>query len=321
MPLQEALPVGRGIRQWPVWSTTARVITADPERVEEAQRLVAGVVAEVDRAASRFRADSEVMQVAAADGRPVRVTPMLATLLDVALEAARSTNGAVDPTLGGPLTAIGYDRSFEVVAARDAKLAPLSGPTARIGRSVIRAVSTPSWRDVEWDGTSLRTPPGVVLDLGATAKAWAADHAAHLVAAHLESGVLVALGGDIATAGAEGGPAWTILVQDGADQPPSLVTLTAGAGLATSSTLGRTWRSRGQWMHHIVDPLTGLPASTYWRTVSIATESCLAANVLSTAAVVAGPAAMSLLRDDGDAAARLVRHDGTIVTINGWPDD
>jgi thiamine biosynthesis lipoprotein ApbE len=47
----------------------------------------------------------------------------------------------------------------------------------------------------------VRVPAGVVLDLGATAKALAADRAALTIEAELGCGVLVNLGGDIRVAG------------------------------------------------------------------------------------------------------------------------
>ena len=59
----------------------------------------------------------------------------------------------------------------------------------------------PGWREVRLDGQSLTMPAGVQLDLGATAKAWAADRSAARIAQQLGGGVLVSLGGDIAVAG------------------------------------------------------------------------------------------------------------------------
>nr|WP_254900771.1 FAD:protein FMN transferase [Rhodococcus sp. 1168] len=47
----------------------------------------------------------------------------------------------------------------------------------------------------------LNLPVGVILDLGATAKALAADRCAELVASTLGCGVLISLGGDISTSG------------------------------------------------------------------------------------------------------------------------
>jgi thiamine biosynthesis lipoprotein len=173
------------------------------------------------------------------------------------------------------------------------------------------------WRDIHLDGTELTVPAGTLLDLGATAKARAADRCAALAAAGCGTGVLVALGGDMATAG----PApdgWPILVRDGADQPASKVRLPAGSALATSSTISRSWSAGWRTLHHILDPRTGRPASRAWRTVSVAADDCAQANTLSTAAVVRGERALPWLRSLG-ATARLVAADGTVTTIGGWP--
>ncbi|MEP6651082.1 MAG: FAD:protein FMN transferase, partial [Lapillicoccus sp.] len=111
---------------------------------------------------------------------------------------------------------------------------------------------------------------------------------------------------------------WTILVQDGYDEPASLVTLGTARGLATSSTLRRSWQRDGRRMHHILDPRTALPAPTVWRSVSVAAETCLEANIHSTATVVRGTQGLASLRQRG-LPCRLVRDDGSVVALNGWP--
>ena len=80
MPLVETLPIGPGVAQWPIWTTTARVVTTDASATQAARRLVEGELAAVDLAASRFRDDSEVARLAATGGRPVRVSPLLVEL-------------------------------------------------------------------------------------------------------------------------------------------------------------------------------------------------------------------------------------------------
>ena len=84
-------------------------------------------------------------------------------------------------------------------------------------------------------------------------------------------------------------------------------------GLATSSALGRAWRRGGTELHHIVDPATGRPARTCWRTVSVSAASCAGANIATTAAIVRGERAIRWL-EALRLPARLVRHDGTVVT-------
>ncbi|KJE22769.1 membrane-associated lipoprotein involved in thiamine biosynthesis [Frankia torreyi] len=290
---------------WPVWSTTAQVVVTDPDRLDAARRLVADQLAAVDAVASRFRADAEIVQLDAADGTPQQVSPLLAELIGVALAAARQTGGAVDPTLGGPLADLGYDRDIAQLAA--------GGPPVRVVRR-----PAPGWQRVRLTGRLLTLPADVQLDLGATAKAHTADRCAALVADRLGTGVLVSLGGDIATAGPPPPGGWRVRVLDQPGEPACTVGLPPGTALATSSTLGRRWRRGHQLLHHVLDPRTCQPAPAVWRTVTVAAASCLAANTASTAAIVRGPAAPDALRREG-LAARLVDADGTVVTVAGWP--
>uniref|UniRef100_UPI0015F0F479 FAD:protein FMN transferase n=1 Tax=Streptomyces shenzhenensis TaxID=943815 RepID=UPI0015F0F479 len=93
-----------------------------------------------------------------------------------------------------------------------------------------------------------------------------------------------------------------------------------GGGLATSGTTVRTWRRGDRRVHHIVDPVTGDVPAPVWRTVSVAAVSCVAANIASTEAVVLGDRALDRLRRAG-LPARLVRVDGTVERVCGWPAD
>jgi thiamine biosynthesis lipoprotein len=188
----------------------------------------------------------------------------------------------------------------------------------------VRVRRRAAWRDVTLDDTPsdggvLTVPDGVLLDLGATAKAWAADRCATLVADELGCGVLVGLGGDLRMAGTDPAEGWTVLVQDGPGQPASTIRLDRARAVATSSTRSRTWTRAGHVLHHVLDPVTTLPVEPVWRTASVAAASCLGANVLSTAALVRGRSAPSMLRGRG-VPARLVARDGTVITLNGWPE-
>jgi thiamine biosynthesis lipoprotein len=170
---------------------------------------------------------------------------------------------------------------------------------------------------------TVRIPAGVEIDLGATAKALAADRSARRIYAETGAGALVNLGGDIALAGLgpEGG--WPILVTDdhrseiGAEGQTVAL---AGGGLATSSTTVRRWRAGEADVHHIVDPRSGAPADEVWRTVSVAARTCVEANTASTAAIVRGEAAVAWL-ERGGLPARLVRRNGTIAYTCGWPSE
>ncbi|HET9654301.1 MAG TPA: FAD:protein FMN transferase [Kineosporiaceae bacterium] len=339
--------IGTDTLEWPVWSTTARIVVTEPDRLEEAHAVVSEVLAEVDAAASRFRTDSEINQVHAAGGRPVEVSPLLAELVRAGLDAARRTDGDVDPTLGAALISLGYDRdladldrdvtglhllsspeptgagptrpqptALQPAAAEPAAAQPTGGAG---GFSRICVHRTPSWRQVELTGRRLTVPADTVLDLGATAKAWAADRAAALVVDLLGTGVLVSLGGDIATAGPGPDGGWQIRVQDTPDEPRCDIGLTPGAGIATSSTVRRQWRHGEHAVHHILNPRTLQPAEPVWRTVTVAAASCVESNTLTTAAMVRGESAWSWLNGLG-VPARLVRHDGLVLATRTWPE-
>jgi thiamine biosynthesis lipoprotein len=136
-----------------------------------------------------------------------------------------------------------------------------------------------------------------------------------LVATYCDTGVLVSLGGDIATAGDAPAGGWSVLVGDGPGEPSCTVRLTAGTALATSSTISRRWRRGGRLLHHVLDPRTCQPAAPVWRTASVAAPSCVEANTESTAALVRGLAAPGLLR----LPARLVAANGTVHALGNWP--
>jgi thiamine biosynthesis lipoprotein len=308
----EPVRVSTDTMEWPVWSTTARIVVTDPTTLEAAHRLVSGLLGEVEAVASRFRADSEIHRVHAARGRSVEVSPLLAELMTCALDAARRTEGDVDPTVGAALVGLGYDRDLAELD-RDVTGLPPAGGMARV--TVVRA---PNWRQVTLAGRELRVPAGVVIDLGATAKAWTADRAAARVARDLGTGVLVSLGGDIATAGVAPRGGWQIRVQDGDGEPACDVAIPGGAAIATSSTIRRRWRYDERAVQHILDPRTLQPAEQVWRTVTVAARSCVDANVLTTAAMVRGEGAWTWLRTL-EMPARLVRTDGTVLVTPRWP--
>ena len=291
---------------WPALGTTAVVAVAQPERLAPARAAVERELAAIDRACSRFRDDSDLARVNAGAGRPVKVSPLLLEVLGVALRAARLTGGAVDPTVGAALIHAGYDRDFAQLRGSAEPLAPFR---------------VPGWRVLRIDpaDTTVRVPAGVILDVGATAKAFAADRAALAASEAVGGGVLVSLGGDVATAGRAPGGGWRVQVADShaAPLPDQTITISDG-GLATSSTAVRRWRRGEETAHHILDPATGKPAGGPWRTVSVAAASCVAANTASTAAVVLGAGAPAWLERCG-LPARLCGHDGSVIRVAGWP--
>jgi thiamine biosynthesis lipoprotein len=292
--------------------STAVVGVSDPPALVPARAAVERVLGEIDLACSRFRGDSELAAVNAAAGEAVRVSPLMLDAVEAAVRAAALTEGDVDPTVGAAVIALGYDRDFALLAA--------DSPAARV-----RATTVPGWRTVEVNRSAgtVRVARGVKLDLGATAKALAADRAAASAADAAGCGVLVSLGGDMAIGGAPPDGGWRIRVTDDhrSDQsaPGQSISLTSG-GLATSSTTTRRWRTESGPAHHLVDPATGLSVRGVWRTVSVTAASCLDANIASTAAIIRGERALPWLESLG-LPSRLVTVAGHVRHVGGWPAD
>jgi thiamine biosynthesis lipoprotein ApbE len=299
------------LKSWKALGTSVHVLTTDEDGLGRATTAVRDVLEDVDAVYSRFRQDSELSRLNAGAGRAIRVSPLLASAIDAALRAARLTDGAVDPTVGQAIRLAGYDDDFTQIAAN-------GGPIT------LRAWRVPGWQAIRFDRRSRTVflPPDVELDLGSTGKALAADLAATAAVKAGGGGILVSLGGDIATAGQPPAGGWRILVAEDSrvapDRDGEVICVPVG-GVATSSTTVRRW-SRGRVaLHHIIDPQTGLPTAGPFRTVTIVAATCLDANIASTAAIVRGRAAIDWLTSCR-LPARLVENDGTIHYLGPWPD-
>jgi thiamine biosynthesis lipoprotein len=331
--------------------TTARLVAWPPGNLRRLLAVVDAELAALDRQASRFRQDSEISLLHQSGQDTHMISSGLAEAIGIALAAARWTGGLADPTVGGTLIALGYDRDFAAIGSSGDAAAPdLASAMPRV----------PGWQQVKLNGAVLTMPTGIRLDLGATAKGLGADRAARAAhAAAGSGGVLVSLGGDLAVAGDAPSRGWPLLVADehrqtraarnvavrrgvspasAARRQPAGLTQRAGqagpsaaadpvtaqlvrlsrGGLATSSVTCRQWLRAGQLLHHIIDPRTGRPAEGPWRTVSVAAASCAEANAAATAAIIAGDGAeewLTALR----LPARLIGHDGSVRLVGGWP--
>ncbi len=294
---------------WRDWScsvwVTVQEATADD--IDRAAAAVRGVMAEVEHSANRFDPRSDISRINTNAGRMIPVRPLTLELVEVALDAARTTGGACDPTIGGALIAAGYDADIDIVRAR-------------MGRPV-QSLPALGWESVrvDHDFNLVGVRSSGRLDLGATAKAWTADRAATRAAAATGRPTLVSLGGDLAVAntGTGVGRTWHVEVGEREGEAEERVDLTHGA-ITTSSTRGRRWATPAGDRHHVIDPRTGTCAEGPWRTCSVWAPTAVTANAASTAALVLGEDAVEWLSTRGY-AARLVDQEGHVTRVGGWP--
>jgi FAD:protein FMN transferase len=285
----------------------AVVAVADNEALEPALAAVRATVQAFDRACSSYRADSELTALNANAGSPRGVSEVLLDAIEAAVRAARLTDGDVDPTVGEALVAYGF---FDG-----------SGPRPTASGLSLRLVPGYEAIVVDRAGSRVTVARGVRLDLGATAKALAADRAAAAAVIAAGCGVLVSLSGDLSICGVPPREGWRVRVTDDhrseVTQPGQWIVLRSG-GLATSSTTVRRRDDGTSGTHHLIDPATGRPAAVHFRTVSVAAASCLDANIASAAAIIRGDRATPWLAANR-LPSRLVLAGGTVLHVGGWP--
>ena len=261
---------------------------------------------------SRFRAESELSALNAADEDEVPASSLLRTAVAAGLWAAERSDGLVDPTLAGEIAAAGYERSLEDALPASLREALASAPPRRAARP--RADER--WRLVTIDNRkgTIRRPAGVLMDTGGTGKGLAADAVAHRLRPYTR--FVVDCGGDIAVGGV-GAQVQPVSIE--VEHPLTgecVHTLRLkGGGVATSGLNVRIWRrADGSYAHHLLDPSSG---ESVWSGLIGATAlapTALEAETLSKVALLTGP------KGARDALARhggVVVHDGGDVELIG----
>ena len=232
---------------------------------------------EAENRLTRFVRDSELARLNAGDGRYVPVSPLLYAMLEAALWAYEESDGLVNAAVLPALLASGYSRPF-----RQGLEQPVDEP---------RGVMLPPLPEVLILDPATRSAalaPGAALDLGGIAKGALAD----LLIDQLGDDAVCNLGGDLRVRGSgPDGDGWHIGLCDG-----SAVALREGA-VCTSGTTRRRW---GASMHHLIDPRTGLPASSDLAEVSVVTDSALRGEIYAKCGMLLGAeAGHAFLEDRG----------------------
>jgi thiamine biosynthesis lipoprotein len=234
---------------------------------------------------SRYRDDSVIHAINAANGKPVSVDDETAKLIDYAVTLWQLTQGAFDITSGVLRYAWRFDE-------REKK------PTAQQIDALMRRVG---WQRVKWQRPQLTMPVGMELDLGGIGKEYAVDSAVTQLSHWPWIPVLVNFGGDLRTAGPPPSKAaWQVGIESvlAHGRASNHIQLTTGA-LATSGDTRRYIEIDGHRYGHIIDARTGWPAPSAPRSVTVAADTCSQAGTFSTLAMLYGAQAETFLQNEG----------------------
>lgn len=261
-----------------VMGVSARLVFfADTEQeAHDAAHKAFARLNELDGVMSDYRNDSELMRLCRQEpGEPTPVSDDLRSVLTLAQDISRRTDGAFDCTVG-PLVKLWRQ------ARKDGQM-----PDAEALASA-RALIGPDLFEIdEQAGTVTLAKSGVAIDLGGIGKGFAADEAIRTFESLGITSALVDLGGDVrASAPPPGREGWTVVVDDGSNEPYT-IRLAQGA-VATSGDREQNVVIDGKRYSHIVDPRSGT-ALTTMASATVLAPTAAEADALASAACVHGP--------------------------------
>ena len=241
------------------------IIIRSARRIGAGEReAIGGFIDAYERTLSRFRADSTVAAMAAAERGGTFDFPDWANgLFDLVDTLADATDDAVDPCVGEDLIRLGYGSDYTFTLAADAE--------DRLGAIHGR----PTWRgDVARRGATLATTRPVRLDFGAYGKGYLVD----LIAGMLDAAIpaeefIIDAGGDLRIRSAT--PV-VIGLEDPADASRAVGTAAIRDGaFCASAPSRRRWRAAATFeAHHLINAIDGLPVRDVAATwVSVGVDS------------------------------------------------
>lgn len=266
------------------------------------QRALDAVVEQM----SPWREDSAISRFNAAPAGSTHVVPdAFATVLGVALEIARISDGTFDPTTGALVDAWGFGPPGPVARAPDdATLAHLLAASGIARLAFDRHART------------VTQPGGLRLDLSAIAKGFGVDQAVEALQAAGVRDALVEVGGELRALGRRpDGTPWTVSIEhpDGG-AAFTRVRLTDRA-IATSGDYRRVRFDGDMRIAHTLDPRTGRPVTHALASATVLHASAMHADALATALMVLGPeAGLAFANRHGLAALLVTRTPGGTAT-------
>jgi len=251
---------------------------------ESVEQQVRVLLEQVNMMASVFEPESVISRFNRHKSTaPFPVSPEAALLVKQALNAARATSGAYDPTILPVIRLFGF--------AAEKKSLPPDPDSIRAARTRVGYENVL----VDESGNLVKSHPEVELDLGGMAKGYAVDLVCGLFAGMETKSFLVEIGGEVRTRGTRpDGKPWRIGIEKPMEDAPFGGSILAviqmeNACLATSGDYRSYRKSGNARVHHIFDPRTGSNPDNRLASVSVIAKTCARADALATGFMVLDP--------------------------------
>ncbi len=301
----------------PTMGTAYQCSVVSSRVTQSLQQAVGSRLAEINRQMSTYDAESELSQFNQHETETwFSVSHETAEVVRFALEIAKATDGAFDPTVGPAVNLWGFgpEGRRRDPPSDDA----IAQARQRIGYQQV---------EVRIDPPALRkTNPQVYVDLSAVAKGYASDEIGRLLQEQGVSSYMVEIGGEVATRGTKpDGAPWRIGIEkpDSAGRSIQMVVELSGDAVATSGDYRNFFQLDGTRYSHTIDPTTSRPVTHNLATVTVRADTCMEADALATALLVMGPERGYDWSEDHDIAAFFVERSdcGPIErTTSAWAE-
>ena len=284
------------------------VRSASGPSVEQARGEVEGILAEIDRQMSTYRADSEVERFNALPAGSCMALPApMLELVAFAGELSKDSDGAFDMTVEPLLNLWGFgpqsrgDQMPSAEAIADAR--------ARVGQ-----------QHLSIRGQELCKDAAVQLDFNSIAAGYAVDRVTARLAELGVASSLVEITGELKAVGRKpDGSPWRIAIEAPRDdrQVAQMIVSLDGLGVSTSGDYRNYFEENGKRYSHTLDPKTGAPIDHKLAAVTVVDPSALRADGLSTLLMVLGPEAGEDYAEANDIAALFVTREGEAFVSHG----
>jgi thiamine biosynthesis lipoprotein len=254
--------------------------------------------------------DSEISRVNAMAGKePVHVSEDTFYVVSKALEYARLTNGAFDPSVGPLVKLWNIGNGGEKVPPE---------------KEILAAKALVDWRQVAVDANTRKVflkKPGMRLDLGAIAKGYAADEVEKILTDDKVKAAIVDLGGNIFVFGRKKDKSpWRVGIQNPESARGEYLGIVTGGQMTvvTSGVYERFFFENGKRYHHILNTRTGFPVDNGLVSVSIVSQRSIDADALSTSLFILGiDKGMEFLRQFPETYAVFIDKDNEVYLSPG----
>lgn len=277
-----------------------------------------GIQARLDRVdgqMSTWKPDSDLSRFNRAPaGTCRRLPPPFFRVLEHAMDVARDSGGAYDPTVGPLVDLWGFGPQQR----------PRRPPSAAAIAAARRHVG---WQRIRLDATRREAcqPGGVHLDLSAVAKGFGVDEVARWLLAHGAEHFLVEVGGELRAHGhkPDGNP-WRVAVErpgaaagrvERRDQVGHVL-VPGDRAVATSGDYRHYFEDADRYYSHHIDPRSGQPVAHRVASVTVVAATAMEADPLGTTLSVLGPdEGMAFARERGLAVLMIVHGENGLETL------